>query len=98
MKTSKLITRRNFIEKAAVTTGLAAWGANPLSGKPSGTVESPGKLPREVWIATVSQHGLNVETPEEMVQIILAIIKKSITYHPDVICLPEVFMTSNIAK
>jgi len=94
---SKSISRRSFIEKAAITAGFTALGAGDVFGKPDDPHESnasPTRLPREVWIATVAQQGINEETPEKMVQSILAVLEKSVIYRPDVICLPEVFMYS----
>ncbi len=90
---SKSISRRGFIEKATATAGLAALGGGSLSGNQPESSVVPTKLPREVWIATVSQHGLTANTPEEMVKSLLAILEKSKAYRPDIICLPEVFMT-----
>ena len=56
MKTSKSIFRRNFIGKAAATAGFPTLGVPTLFGEPSSIFnESQGKLPRKVWIATVSQ-------------------------------------------
>ena len=98
MKTSKLITRRSFIEKASVTAGLSAIGAGNVFGKPSELIDSQAKLPREVWIATVSQQGMNANTPEEMVQAIFGVLKNCLPQNPDIICLPEVFMTFNIRE
>ena len=96
MTTPKPFSRRNFIEKAAMSAGLAGLGAGTLFGETSEANESQEKLPREVWIATVSQHGLSADTSEKMVQSVLTILKKTATYRPDVICLPEVFMTSYV--
>jgi len=96
MKTS--ISRRNFIGKTAATAGFAVLGSETVFGKPSGINRLQEKLPREVWIATVSQHGLSADTSENMVKSILDILKRSIIFHPDVICLPEVFVTSNVSK
>ena len=92
------MTRRHFIEKATITTGLTALGAKPVFGQPSGSNRSPDQLPREVWISTVSQHGLSADTSEKMAQTILSILEKSIPYRPDIICLPEVFLTTNIRE
>ena len=94
----KNISRRNFIEKATITAGLTALGAEPVFGKSSDTSRTNEKLPREVWIATVSQHGLSTETSEQMVKSVLAILAKSVTYRPDVICLPELFTTTNVRE
>jgi len=96
MNTSKSISRRNFVEKAALTAGFTALGSETLFGKPSEFNQSQDRLPREVWIATVSQHGLRAENPERMAQSILSTMGKSLPYRPDVICLPEVFLTTYV--
>ena len=98
MTTSDSFSRRGFIEKAAFTAGLAGMGAGTLFGQSSESNESQGKLPREVWIATVSQHGMNADTSERMAQSILAILARSAVYRPDVICLPEVFLTTYVRE
>jgi len=97
---SKSVSRRSFIGKAAITTGFTAFGADNLFGKPedNNLHESQTKLPREVWIATVSQQGMSAETPQKMVQSILSILGKSMVYHPDIICLPEIFMYNYISS
>jgi predicted amidohydrolase len=97
MKTSTSITRRNFIEKAAVTAGLTALGTESLLGAPAAPNATQGRLPREVWIATVSQHRMSAETPEKMTEAIFAVLKNCLSCSPDVICLPEIFMTANIS-
>ena len=91
-------SRRSFLGKTAITAGLTAFGAGNVFGQSSGFRNSQEKLPREVWIATVSQHGLSAETPERMVQLVMNILSKGAVYRPDVICLPEVFMTTNVSK
>ena len=111
MPTSESFSRRIFIEKCclagvpatAITTGLTGLGAGTVFGQTSQTTESQvtesqGKLPREVWIATVSQHGMSADTSEQMARSILAVLAKTAAYRPDVICLPEVFMTSYIRE
>jgi predicted amidohydrolase len=81
-----------------MTAGLTALGAETIFGQVSGLNQSQDRLPREVWIATVSQNGLSAETSEKMAQSILAILEKSIPYRPDVICMPEVFLTTNVRE
>ena len=98
MNTSHAISRRHFIGKATVAAGLAAAGTESLFGKTTENQLLQERLPREVWIATVSQHGLNTETSEKMAQAILAIMGKAMTYRPDVICLPELFLTTNVQQ
>ena len=93
MKTS--ISRRNFIGKAAVTAGLTALGSETVFAKPTQTQE---RLPREVWIATVSQEGMSAETTEDMAKSMLALLTKSMAYRPDIVCLPEYFLYTYIQK
>ena len=95
---SKSFSRRSFIGKAAITAGFTALGVDNLFGKPDDLHISQTELPRELWIATVSQQGMSAETPEKMVQSVLAVLGKSIVFHPDVICLPEVFMYNYISS
>jgi len=100
MKKSTSVSRRDFIRKSALTASLTALVAEPVIFGKSSAVFNPTqeRLPREVWIATVSQEGLTADTSEKKVQSILAIIEKSLIYRPDVICLPEVFMSSGVRK
>lgn len=95
MHIKRTISRRHFIGKAAATAGLAAMGAETVFAQPNPTQE---RLPREVWLATVSQEGLSAETPAIMAQTILSILEKSLVYRPDAICLPEVFLTTNVRQ
>lgn len=96
---SNSISRRNFIGTTATTTGLAALGAVGISNR-SYAHDNPdsGKLPREVWIATVSQMGLRAENPEQMCRLILRILEKVLIYQPDIVCLPEGFASSLVEQ
>ena len=95
---SKSISRRNFLEKSAATTGLMAFGAAGISKSSFSQGTATGKLPREVWIATISQMRLAADTPEEMVRLIFSNMEKAIIHQPDIICLPEAFLTANVRK
>lgn len=102
MKNLSSISRRNFIGKTAVTAGLSALGTGSLFGETSDSAsaslsgeinaKSQARLPREVWIATVSQEGIRAETHEGMVKQMLDLVSKSAVYQPDIVCLPEFFM------
>ena len=94
---TKSISRRSFIEKTAIAAGFTALGAGNAFGKPDESRVSQTQLPREVWIATVSQQGMSEDTPEKMVQSVFDVLEKSIVYRPDVICLPEIFMYSYLS-
>jgi len=90
MKT-KGITRRNFIQKGIVTTGMASIVPAGIAGAGFSESQSSEMLPREVWIAGVSQMGLRAKTPELMVDKVMEILKDVTPYKPDFVCLPEVF-------
>ena len=95
MKTNR-ISRRNFIQKTAITTGLASVAPFGVAGDLSSYEQNGKKSLHEVWIAGVSQMGLREKTPELMVERILTILKETVIYKPDFICLPEVFPFENI--
>ena len=88
MKNNRL-TRRGFIQKSALTTGATAVGSIGMTRNP-GTKGSNNKLPREVWMAAVSQMGLRSATPELMVEKVIELANKVAIYQPDILCLPEV--------
>jgi len=98
MKTMKKnrLTRRSFIEKSAVTTGMAAFGTLGIQG--SSFAQQPGqeKLPREVWIASVSQVKLYADTPAMMTRNIIDRLDESLVYQPDIVSLPETFLTYHV--
>jgi len=91
-------TRREFIKKTALGAGtVAAMGANSkvFAGEENGQKR---KLPREVWIATISQHEVFTDTTEEMIAKMLKLMEEIAPLNPDIIVLPEVFPYSNIPK
>ena len=49
------------------------------------------KLPREVWIGTVSQERLEVGSQEELMDAMLGFLEQMKVCRPDIICLPETF-------
>lgn len=87
----KNTTRRNFLKKTAVTTGALGFAGNSFA---AGNTNE--KLPREVWLAGISQMDISTVTSTSMVDKMIAFAKTVSIYRPDAICLPEVFPTSNI--
>ncbi|MCE5271820.1 carbon-nitrogen hydrolase family protein [bacterium] len=85
------INRRGFVRQAAAGVGgtfaAAALGAAPAQG---GAPAETERLPREVWVASISQNGLSADTPEQMVELLLARMELAAAQRPDIICLPEV--------
>jgi predicted amidohydrolase len=89
------ISRRNFIRKTALTTGMASVLPLGLSGQAS--KDSPHSS-HEVWIAGVSQMGIRAATPEQMTEKVMEVVKGSLKYQPDFVCLPEVFPFEGIEQ
>jgi len=88
---SKGFSRRSFLQKTAMTTGMASVAPLAVSAELSSEVKNQSNSPREVWIAGVSQMGIRTETPELMVESILEVLKEADKYKPDFVCLPELF-------
>jgi predicted amidohydrolase len=53
-------------------------------------VERSRRLPREVWVASISQNNLTARDPEEMTGKLLERMTEIVPLEPDIICLPEV--------
>lgn len=89
--------RRKFLKAAAVTSGGTALGITAKASPSS--IRNENKRPtREAWVAGISQEGLYANTAEEMIDLIFAQMEKTLVNQPDIICLPEVFHTSNLSK
>ena len=97
MKTTR-ITRRNFIQKTAVTSTLATLVPAGMAGRAFSVKPGDERSPREVWIAGVSQMGLHADTPDHMVDQVFDILKDAIPWRPDFVCLPEAFPFAFVEK
>jgi len=93
-----MITRRDFINKSVKTSGMAAIGTVGIHNRSFAESTGADRLPREIWIASISQMGLSADSSSEMVKKILTILDDVMVYKPDIVCLPEVFATSNIGQ
>jgi beta-ureidopropionase len=89
MKTNR-ISRRNFIQRTALTTGAASIIPLGLAGS-SYAEKEVEKSSREIWIAGISQMDLTAETPEKMADKVYEILKEVVTFNPDFVVLPESF-------
>jgi beta-ureidopropionase len=88
------ISRRKFIENASIGLGASTIGLpNMLTTASAQT--NPQRLPREVWIGSVSMMGLQAADSKDMVQKTLNIMKAIVPFKPDIICLPETFAYTN---
>jgi predicted amidohydrolase len=93
------LSRRNFLQKSVLTAGAATLApAGMATASDNYSREKNQKLPREVWIATLSQMDIKAETSEEMVKKVIDSLEKVTVFQPDIVCLPEVFATSNLGK
>ncbi|MEZ4774353.1 MAG: carbon-nitrogen hydrolase family protein [Bacteroidia bacterium] len=92
----KSSSRRRFLKKSALGLGLVTT-ASPLlaDSKPE---TNALRLPREVWIGTVSLEGIRAANPADMVEKILSVMEKMAAMNPDIICLPESFAFSNLEE
>jgi beta-ureidopropionase len=90
MKT-KNISRRNFIQKTALTTGAVSILPMGMVGNSFPSESTGERSSREIWIAGISQMDLTAESPEMMAEKIYGILKEVMTYKPDFVVLPESF-------
>ncbi|MDO6439239.1 carbon-nitrogen hydrolase family protein [Cyclobacterium sp. 1_MG-2023] len=90
--------RRKFLKTAAMTSGISSIGVLPVNSAPSPDSRLVCKLPREVWVAGISQEAVFAGTAEEMIDRIFILMEKVLVNQPDIICLPELFHTANITK
>ena len=101
MNTAHALTRRSFVRCASLNLGAGVLGAaagvtaSAAERRPAGTPAR--RLPREVWIATLGQAGLNAANPDEMIRKMLARMEEVVPLQPDLICLPECFHTAHLA-
>lgn len=94
-------SRRNFLSKAALGVGGAGLLHTSANAGSRGSAEaSPGKdrLPREIWVATLTQYHLKGNTVDEVIANTLKTMESVTSYQPDVICLPEVFHVSGLPR
>jgi beta-ureidopropionase len=90
MKTNG-ISRRNFLQKTAITAGMASVVPLGMANTSCAGGSADNKSNREVWIAGLSQMDLTAEKPEEMAEKVYEILREIVTYHPDFVILPESF-------
>ncbi len=93
------VERRGFLRAGLVGASVSLIGSSDRLRAGVGSAVRPKRqrLPREVWIATVSQERLHARDPDEMIQLMIARMKELASYEPDIICLPEVFPFVNLA-
>ena len=89
-----IISRRNFLQSTALTTGMTAISPFGMASDLSLTNKKKKTSAHEVWIAGVSMMGLGglaAGTHEQVVEKIKNILTKTKKYKLDFVCLPETF-------
>jgi beta-ureidopropionase len=89
------ISRRKFITQSSLGVGAGSLIGPKVFNQPSININRT-RLPREVWIGTVSSMGLSAEDSAGMIEQVLKIMDLMVPYQPDIISLPETFAFNNI--
>jgi predicted amidohydrolase len=76
--------------------GLFATGSMARDAKAAQPKAREDRLPREVWIASISQSRMETDRFDQMIQAMLRRMEETLPYEPDIICLPEVFPFANL--
>lgn len=99
-----LIARRNLLKTTALGLGLqmgsliGAMGPQAEAATPIVSDSTRPRLPREVWLATVSCDGIEARDPDDMIAKMLVRMEEALPYKPDIICLPENFPCQCVSK
>lgn len=86
-----MINRRKFVKNASLGAVVAGLTSTNLQAGESRTISLLPRLPREVWIASITQRDIEGDTIAESTQAALRQMEKALAFSPDIICLPEVF-------
>ena len=97
----RTITRRNFLQRTSLGFGLAVLAGSGKGSAASSRIKPrprEKRLPREVWVATISQNRMETKNYEQMIRKMLSRMEEVVSYQPDIICLPEVFPFANLSS
>lgn len=89
-------TRRDFVKNASI--GATAFGLSGFNSidKSSGQKEIK-RLPREVWIATITQYNIGGKNIQESIQSAVRQMENAVPFKPDIYCLPEAFHVAAVS-
>jgi hypothetical protein len=93
-KNSNKSNRRKFLKNATLGMGAGMLGAatgNTGQSDADTSKEHIGRLPREVWIASVSHQHTNANGIMDAVSQFIGFMEEIAPLRPDIICLPETF-------
>src|SRR5690606_36216886 len=86
-------SRREFVKKMALGAGASLAYSGAIAGNPEKKISR-----HEVWVAGICQQDIQTATSREMVDRVFEILDQTLIYQPDIICLPEVFPTSQVRQ
>ena len=89
------VSRRNFLKNTSLGIGAGSFGLPDFFMQPDVRQKNLAGA-RTVNIGTVSVMDLRASSSQDMVNQVLKIMEGMAGYHPDIICLPEIFAFSNI--
>lgn len=90
-------SRRRFIKNMGVGTPvIGAAGISGLQSIRQIKTERDSSLPREVWIASMTQEGMTGNNIREVMDAALKRMELALANSPDIICLPEVFHVAGV--
>ena len=93
-------TRRGFLKRASLALGVSILSGSRRTMAGTNRINPVAKnnrLPREVWIASLSQNRLEAKSFEEMIRMMRWRLNEVVPFEPDIVCLPEVFPFSNVS-
>jgi predicted amidohydrolase len=90
------LTRRDFVKNVSI--GTAGAGLTGFSSQESIRSTASSRLPREVWIATITQLNIGGKDVKESINSALKQMEKALPFSPDIFCLPEAFHVAAIPE
>ena len=98
-------SRRKFIQRSMLNLGAVGMLGQPIpySIARKETLEiqlgdKEGRLPREVWVAALTQHYIKGDTVEKVVAQAVNIMESIKGHKPDIVCLPETFHVAGLPE
>ncbi len=91
-------SRRRFLKASSIGLPIAAITTRKSRHATAAPPHRPRdkRLPREVWVASISQNKMTASNYDQMIRQMLQRMAEVVCYEPDIICLPEVFPFVNL--
>ncbi len=86
--------RRTFLQ---TTGGLGAGLIAASNSSEAAAGRSKDRLPREVWVATLSMEKLRADKIDALLDRLFGRMEETLSCEPDIICVPEVFLFPGVS-